>query len=1046
MSRAVRTTSLVRRLIFNLAITVGLLLVALVLSFIIGFVFVNNQKNIDQKRLMLATDSAELLRTMLDQETGLRGYISTAEETFLEPYNSGRTQYNEIYRKLLAETIDSNLNSTAQALGIVNDRANIWSTQFAQTQIDRIKRGEIELARRAQTDREGKTRFDELRRAFSDLNQAIERDLFKSQQDAQTFQITLLVLAVLVALIGLFFIWRTSIQFVNGLRSQLTDLMEVTDQLEEGDLSARIKNPTSDELGRLAQNFNSMADALQSQQEILKERDIQTNVLQLNTTLNSSLELDELLTQFLQELSSLLNIQVATIYLYDVQSNTLTLNAHLGLDQDKLLRVFRPGEGTLGNVALTHKPILVQRPEANQLDSQSFALKTIFGQIIPSSLYYQPLESGSELLGVLMVATLYPMAESTRNVVNVISSGLSSVISNALAYRHIQSQAEELERRKTELERNNQQLSRHRDELATLNSALEEANRLRSQFLSTMSHELRTPLTAIIGFSQLSLRKAEVTNLTQRQQTNLEHILRNGQNLLNLVNDVLDISKIEAGRMDVRNNQVKLGKLFSQLVDENQPLWFEKHLEVKYQVDPKIDKIETDPDRLHQILLNLLGNAIKFTEKGSITLVAAPRPSQNNRMNIADEMVAISVVDTGIGIAVEVQNRIFEEFYQADSSTTRKYGGTGLGLSIVHKLTDLLGGQVELKSQPGAGSTFTIVLPRHAYARTSAPSDSSTTPQLPTINMAQLSSQLDKTTPSSAHSVSIKEIKKIKKINEIDEDEIIEGKHLILAIDDDPDVLTLIRGTLEDTEYHVVGLLEAPKALETARRLNPYAITLDVMMPELNGWQILQQLKGDPTTAHIPIIMLTVVSDRSAGYVLGASDYLVKPVQRENLLTTLERLAQRRMPVLQTASGEAVGIQPAQPDTAPKGPPHERRYILVVDDERDIRDVLAEIIADADYQVKTAAGGYEALRLIEEEPPGLILLDLMMPDLDGFEVLERLKANPRTAAIPVVIQTAKTLTNKEREQLKLGAARIIQKGSVPLEKLVDELNHLLKKD
>lgn len=1028
MSRNGQPRSLVRRLVSNLAITIGLLLGALLLSIIISIVVVNNQQSVDQKRLALESSSTSLLQTMLDQETGVRDYINSGgDTTFLEPYNTGRTQYNDALHKLQSESIDQKLDNVAMAVKLADQRANDWINQWAELQIERVKQGQLNEARDANINRDGKNRFDAFRAAVGELNQAIERDANRIERDNGLFQIAIIIILVLVGLVALFFIWRSSSQFVTMLRNQLNQLMDVTDRLEGGDLAARIIEPSDDELGRLGQNFNAMALALQQQQNILKDKDIQNSVVKINATLSSSLELELLLDLFLKELLQLLNVQIGVIYLYNKETQALRVAASQGVDHSNLVADFQMGEGMLGRAAETREPTMLQRPNFDEQESQRFALKTVLGYVVPTTILNQPLVLGNELMGVLMTGTLYPMPESARSVINIVSSGLASAISNAQAYEHIQNQAEELERRKSELERGNQQLSRQRDELTVLNTALEEANRLRNQFLSTMSHELRTPLTAIIGFSQLSLRSAEAYNLSQRHKANLDHILRNGQHLLNLVNDVLDIAKIEAGRMDITHTKVSVETMLKEIIEETQPLWLQKRLKVTYRTEPAVGTIETDPDRLRQILLNLIGNAIKFTENGGITLIAAVRIIQPNRMDDRKEMVAISVADTGVGIEPEVQQRIFEEFYQADSSTTRKYGGTGLGLSIVQKLTDLLGGQVELQSTLGAGSTFTIVLPCEARAQTGAEPRYLLLPQEPIIEPAVA---LVKSDPQPAL---------------IQPTEIETDKHLVLSVDDDPDVITLIRGTLEDSAYQVVGLVDPKQVFDTVQKLRPYAITLDVMMPDLNGWQILQQLKGNPATANIPIIMLTVVSDRSAGYVLGANDYLVKPVDRDILLKTLDRLAQRRTSALQ-ASGNGIATKSENDEHTNKGLPQERAYVLVVDDDPDVRMILEDTIVEAGYQVKTAAGGHEGLQLALSERPGLILLDLMMPDLDGFEVLDRLKADPRTTSIPVVIQTAKTLTQQERERLKLGAARIIQKGSIPLQTLVEELNRLLRKN
>ena len=714
----------------------------------------------------------------------------------------------------------------------------------------------------------------------------------------------------------------------------------------------------------------------------------------------------------------------------------LTLTAAQGLDNQQLQPFFNLGEGMSGRVAQTRQPLVLNRPDTPE--AKGFVVKTLMGEVLPATLYHLPLVHGDELLGVISAGTLYPMSEKIRNVLGVITGNLGVAIANGLSYHHIQSQAEELERRQRELQRSNVELSRQRDELAILNSALEQANRTRSQFLSTMSHELRTPLTAIIGFSQLSLRGSEVANLSKRQKSNLERVLKNGQHLLSLVNDVLDIAKIEAGRMDISHSQLELEPFMQSIVEQTQSLATEKGLKFTATVDENIGTVETDADKLRQILINLISNAIKFTNKGEVSLSAHLDPDGPEGFKTGDEWVAITVKDTGIGIPLEKQSQIFEEFYQVDNSSTRSYGGTGLGLSIVRKLTELLEGKLKVESQPEVGSSFTILLPRKPSRVRAEPGQGRPTLFSPILVGGEENTVL----------IASPEAEPDQDDTELDqllENDNQRGKKLVVSIDDDPDVVDLIQHALEGTVYHVVGLSEPTRALSTIMRLRPFAVTLDVMMPQSNGWQVLQQLKSEPATASIPVIMLSVVSDRSAGFVLGANEYLVKPIDREILLRTLDRLT--RNPAEDVTSLELVASgEPGRSAGSENGSRAARaKDVLVVDDEPDIRNVLEQAITGAGYTARTAAGGLEALRLVDQAQPGVILLDLMMPDMDGFEVLQRIRSNPVTSNIPVVVLTAKLLTSQDYERLQRDANQVIQKGSRPLEAILDELQALLEK-
>lgn len=1038
MSKDGSTAGLVRRLSRNLFVTISLLLFALTLSLVMGFLIINNQRTRDDQKAMATHNVDAILRSMLDQETGVRAYVSTTDRVFMEPYNQGRIDYQNAVTALQNFVKDPNYKNSSDALPLVIVRAEAWYKNFAEAQVIRAQRGGADLVEARQPTRalEGKALFDSFRTSVDSLSQAVKLDFNVRQDRVNIFNLVLLGITLVVALGAVLIIWRSFSLFITRLRSQLNQLMTATDRLEAGDLSARVENPADDELGRLGVNFNNMAISLESQQNALKQQDIQESLLVLNNSLTASLDLESLLDEFLLKLIGELQLQVGAIYLYNPDSNLLTLTAAQGIDRRKLQPYFSIGEGFPGRVAQTLQPLSLTRPDI--AEAKDFVIKTLLGEVVPASLYHLPLLRGDELIGVLSSGTLYPMSDKSRNVMDVISGNLAVAISNGLAYRHIQIQADELERRQRELQRNNAELSRQRDELSILNSALEQANRTRSQFLSTMSHELRTPLTAIIGFSQLTLRSQEVKNLSPRQKTNLERVLKNGQHLLSLVNDVLDIAKIEAGRMDISHSQLDLDPFLHSIIEQTQSLATEKNLKFTAQVDPAIGMVETDSDKLRQILINLISNAIKFTANGEVAVTAQLAAAEPVGFKTGQEWIAISVRDTGIGIAQEKQNQIFEEFYQVDNSSTRMYGGTGLGLSIVRKLTELLEGKLSLESEPGTGSTFTILLPRQPVKAGLEP-----IAQRPTLLSAQ-------TEPAVAEAQAVITLPVASDI-EADLERAVQlsreaGKKLIISIDDDQDVVDLIQHALEGTGYYVVGLSEPTRALSIITRLKPFAVTLDVMMPKSNGWQVLQQLKSEPATVAIPVIMLSVVADRSAGFVLGANEYLVKPIDREILLQTLDRLTRQEAATLAgLAPGVAGNPGKSADKAAGNGTLNHAPDVLVVDDEADIRDVLEQTISEAGYTVRTAAGGQEALRLIEQHQPGVILLDLMMPGMDGFEVLQRIRANPLTNNIPVVVLTAKMLTSQDYDRLQRDANQVIQKGKRPLQELLNELGNLLEK-
>lgn len=372
--------------------------------------------------------------------------------------------------------------------------------------------------------------------------------------------------------------------------------------------------------------------------------------------------------------------------------------------------------------------------------------------------------------------------------------------------------------------------------------AAEAATRAKSEFLAKMSHELRTPMNAIIGFTRLVMRRCKDI-LPARQYENLEKILTSAERLLALINDILDLSKVEAGRMEVHPSRFSLEPLVDGCLRTVEPMVKSDKLCLVKEVEADLPPLFTDQDRLHQILVNLLSNAVKFTEEGTITVTARHR----------DGRAVISVTDTGIGIPADALERIFEEFHQVDGSTTRQYGGTGLGLSISRHFARLLGGNITVQSIVGVGSTFTVTIPLPPEAVQPSPSAAAES--------------------SSGEATAIPESSKV-----------------ILAIDDDPNVIDLLRENLTEAGYHVIGAVGGNEGLQKARELRPLAITLDILMPQQDGWQMLHELKRDAITRDIPVIVLSVVDNKELAHRLGAFECLVKPFDREVMLATLARI------------------------------------------------------------------------------------------------------------------------------------------------------------
>ena len=513
-------------------------------------------------------------------------------------------------------------------------------------------------------------------------------------------------------------------------------------------------------------------------------------------------------------------------------------------------------------------------------------------------------------------------------------------------------------------------------ELEISNQDLLDANQAKSTFLANMSHELRTPLNAIIGYSELLEEVADDMNIENEIVPDLQKIHSSGKHLLAIINDILDLSKIEAGKMEFYNQDCDLEALVKEVVSTVQPIIDHNSNALEIQWKNKLGFMAVDITRLRQVLLNLLSNASKFTEGGQISLIVDRGIANEN------DWITLTIKDNGIGMSPDQLTGLFESFSQVHSQNIHKYGGTGLGLAISKRICEMMGGDIFVESKLGEGSTFSVRLPVKTMAKKS-PKPSHSTAGTKTF------------------------------INQTAETDPIEHENIILVIDDDPMVHSQMRRSFEKEGYRIVTATNGEEGLALARKLHPTLITLDILMPGMDGWTVLSALKADPEMANIPVFVISMVDNENKGYSLGASEYLTKPIDRTRIHILMKKYK------------------------------WDKGSVLVVEDDANTRKRLCQMLEEYGLTVAEAENGQVALDQVKKNSPGVIFLDLMMPVMDGFEFIEELRKTPDWRNIPIVVITSKDLTHADRLRLNGGVEKLIEKKSLDQYDLFTEIRTIL---
>ena len=830
--------------------------------------------------------------------------------------------------------------------------------------------------------------------------------------------------------------WKDLTGNVNLLAANLTTqvraIAEVATAVTKGDLTRSIQVETRGEVAQLKDNINTMIDNLRVTTERNKEQDwLKTNLAKFTRMLQGQRDLFTVGQTLLSELAPLVDAQQGAIYQMaqtEDEPSALRRLAGYAVRSSQPQR-FSLGEGLVGQCAQERERILV-----TSVPAEYTSIHSSLGEARAVSVVVLPVTFEGQTKAVIELASLHSFTTAHLNFLEQLTESIGVVLNTIEAtmrtenlllqsqqltaelqsgQKELQQTNEELEQKARELAEQNAEVERKNVEIEQARRAVEEkaaelalTSKYKSEFLANMSHELRTPLNSILILGQ-QLAENNGRNLNDKQVEFARSIHSAGSDLLNLINDILDLSKIESGTVTVEVEEITFTSLREAVernfkhIAENKNLPF--HLDFDTDLPPTFT---SDPKRLQQIIKNLLSNAFKFTARGHVTMrvreVDHGWSADHPTLNRSSEVLALEISDTGIGIAPEKQKLIFEAFQQADAGTSRKYGGTGLGLAISRELATLLGGEIRLVSVSGEGSTFTLYLPLHytgpsIEAVTSTPPTSQSFPR-PAVALPVLPVAREDRIPDDRH-------------------EIREGDPVLMVVEDDPHYARVLMGLARDKGFKVVVALRGQQALSLAREFKLTAVTLDVFLPDMLGWTVLNNLKLDPKTRHVPVQMISVEEERQHGLSHGAFAYMVKPSTTDELSAALDRI--------KTFAA-----------------PRTKRLLVVEDNERESQSIVA-LLQHNDLEITTVASGQEALHLMQDRHFDCCVLDLRLPDMTGFELLDKIQAEASLRDVPIVVFTGKELSPDEEKHLKSVAKSVVIKDVQSPERLLDETSLFL---
>ncbi len=830
--------------------------------------------------------------------------------------------------------------------------------------------------------------------------------------------------------------WKDLTGNVNLLAANLTTqvraIAEVATAVTKGDLTRSIQVDARGEVAELKDNINTMIDNLRLTTDRNTEQDwLKTNLARFTSMLQGQRDLTAVGQLLLGELVPLIGAHQGVIYQLDAEAVPVLkiLASYADAQDNHYPPILRLGEGFIGQCARDKRRLLI-----SDVPADTVPVGSVFFQALPRNIVVFPVVFEGQIKAVLGLASLNDFSATHLTFLEQLTASIGIVLNSIEAtmqteglLKQSQQLAGELQTQQKELQQTNEQLAQKAQQLAEQNVEVERKNQeieqarraledkaaelaltsgYKSEFLANMSHELRTPLNSILILGQ-QLSENPEGNLTAKQVEFSRTIHSAGTDLLNLITDILDLSKIESGTVTVDAEEVLFSNVLDMVARTFKHEAERKGLAFDVVVDAHLGRgIVTDAKRLQQVLKNLLSNAFKFTSQGGVSLnVSAPRSGWTATHPVLSQVanvVSFEVTDTGIGISQEKQRIVFEAFQQADASTSRKYGGTGLGLAISRRLANLLGGEIQLHSTPGVGSTFTLYLPMRYVG--------------PTVG-TRAEDEQDATTHVRGRFSVVRAPERPVEVVLDDRDQLLPDDSTMLIVEDDPHYARILMDLAHDKGFKALVAPRGVDALSLARQFHPTAVSLDLFLPDMLGWTVLSQLKQDPETRHIPVQIVSLDEDRQHGLARGAFGFITKPTTTEGLEAAISRLKAYAAP--------------------------RRKRLLVVEDNAAEQLSIKELLGHDDLDIVTADSGAAALAALAEQPCDCVVLDLRLPDMTGFEVLERISQRDGLADLPVVVFTGRELSAEEDARLHMLARSVVVKGVESPERLLDETSLFL---